>query len=118
MLSPKTDQYGQAFEHFIALELRAYLSYRRIKKKLSYWRTQHGHEVDFIIGNEIAIEVKATKKVTSKHLKGLNLLNEEGICQQYYLVSQDPIERRVNHCLVLHWETFLDRLWKGELFAF
>jgi uncharacterized protein len=113
-LQPKSDQYGQAFEHFIALELRAYLSYRRIKKKLSYWRTQHGHEVDFIIGNEIAIEVKTTKKVSSKHLKGLNLLHEEGLCQQYYLVSKDPIERKVGHCLLLHWTTFLDKLWKDD----
>jgi uncharacterized protein len=113
---PASNAHGEAFEHFIALELRAYLSYHRIKKKLSYWRTQHGYEVDFIIGNEIAIEIKTTKKVTNKHLKGLNLLHEEGICQHYYLVSQDPIERKMNHCIALHWTTFLDKLWKGELF--
>jgi hypothetical protein len=29
----------------------------------------HGHEVDFIIGDEIAIEVKCTDRVNDKHLK-------------------------------------------------
>ena len=50
-----SDLFGQAFEHFIALELRPYLSYRRVKKDLTYWLTTHGVKVDFIVGNEIAI---------------------------------------------------------------
>jgi predicted AAA+ superfamily ATPase len=114
-VSPKSDLYGQAFEHFIGLELRAYLSYKRIKKKLSYWRTQHGDEVDFIIGNEIAIEVKAATKISDKHLKGLKRLHEEDICRQYYLVSQDTVERKVNNYRIIHWKTFLEKLWQNEI---
>ena len=49
------------------------------------------------------------------HLKSLKLLNEENICQQYYLVSQDPVERKINNFMVIHWETFLKMLWQGEL---
>ena len=50
-IEPHSDQYGQAFEHFIAMELRAYLSYLRIDKKLSYWQAHNGQEVDFMIGD-------------------------------------------------------------------
>ena len=41
-ISPKTDLFGQAFEHFIAMEIRAWLDYRRINKSLSYWCSTHG----------------------------------------------------------------------------
>ncbi|MCK4608032.1 MAG: DUF4143 domain-containing protein, partial [Gammaproteobacteria bacterium] len=108
-------EFGHAFEHFIALELRAYLSYRRIHKSLSYWRTQQGHEVDFIIGDDIAIEVKATNKVSAKHLKGLKFLAEEQICKKYYLVSQDPFPREENNIIIQPWRNFLRDLWDDKI---
>jgi hypothetical protein len=40
------------------MEIRAYLGYRRIKLSLSFWRSTHGHEVDFLIGEKVAVEVK------------------------------------------------------------
>ena len=114
-LPPASDLYGQAFEHFIALELRAFISYQRLHKTLSYWATKHGHEVDFIIGDDIAIEVKAAHKISNKHLHGLKLLQEENICRVYFLISQDPIERRVSGVHCMPWNLFLDRLWSGKL---
>ena len=35
---------------------------------LSYWQAHNGQEADFIIGDDIAIEVKATNHVHDKHL--------------------------------------------------
>jgi uncharacterized protein len=113
-LPPASDLYGQAFEHFIALELRAYISYQRLHVPLSYWATKHGQEVDFIVGDELAIEVKTTNKVSDKHLTGLKLLQEENICQLYFLISQDPIERNVSGVHCLPWKTFLKNLWAGD----
>lgn len=50
ILSPKSDLWGKAFEHFIAMELRAYISYvLNNKVKLKYWRTTSQFEVDFIV---------------------------------------------------------------------
>lgn len=66
-------------ENFIYNELKAYLSYYRIKKELCFWRTQSKHEVGFVIGNDVAIEVKAEKNINSKHLKGLEAIREEQI---------------------------------------
>lgn len=114
-ITPKTDLFGQAFEHFIAMEIRAWLDYRRINKSLSYWCSTHGAEVDFIIGDEIAIEVKTTHQIHDKHLKNLNLLIEEDICKKYMIVSFDKINRKKGLIDILHWETFLMRLWRDEI---
>ena len=114
-ITPKTDLFGQAFEHFIAMEIRAWLDYRRINKPLSYWCSTHGAEVDFIIGDEIAIEVKTTHEIHDKHLKNLNLLIEEDICKKYMIVSFDKINRKKGLIDILHWETFLMRLWRDEI---
>lgn len=111
----QSDLYGNAFEHFIALELRAYLSYRRKHLPLSYWQAHNGQEVDFIIGDDIAIEVNATTHVQDKHLKGIKALEEEKICKKYFLVSQDNLKRRVNNIEIIPWQVFLERLWADDI---
>lgn len=114
-LERNSDLYGRSFEHWIGMELRAALSYQRTHQELCYWRSTHQHEVDFIIGDEVAIEVKASQRTTKRDGKGLRALQEEGICQRFYLVSQDPIERLDNGVHAVHWRTLLSRLWAGDL---
>lgn len=114
-IDPNSNLYGQAFEHFIILELRAYLSYRRMKKNLCYWRSKHGHEVDVIIEDDIAIEIKSTKQISSKHLKNLCYLAEEKIIKRYIILSHDPINRKVNNIEIMHWKEFIKMLWSDKL---
>jgi len=114
-IEPQSDLYGQAFEHFIFTELRAFLSYTRNRNKLSYWQAKNGQEVDFIIGDEIAIEVKSAANVQDKHLKGLKALQEERICKKYYLVCCDRTHRIVNDIEIIHWQDFLEKLWSKHL---
>ena len=111
----QSDLFGQAFEHFIAMELRAYISYSRKKLPLCFWRTPDGQEVDFVIGDRAAIEIKASKKISSKHLKGLRYLMEENKIEKYYMVSQDPIALIDEGIYILPWENFLKRLWDGQI---
>ena len=111
-----TDLFSQAFEHFIVMELRAYISYTRKKLPLNFWRTSTGHEVDFIVANQVAIAVKSIKKVSKKHLKSLNYLMEENKIKSYYLVSQDPIALKKAKIYILPWMDFLKRLWDGDIF--
>lgn len=106
--------YGKSFEQFIGMEIRAYLSYRRKKRELAYWRSTHGYEVDFLIGIETAIEVKASQKVSGRDLRGLKALKEENIFKNYILVSQDPINTRDDNFQALYWEKFLDDLWADK----
>lgn len=114
-LEPHSDIYGQAFEHFIATELRAYLSYNRNNSGLFYWQAKNGQEVDFIIGSEYAIEVKTAEQISAKHLKGIKALQEENIVRKYYLVSFDPIHRIVDDIEIIHWQKFLELLWSKGL---
>ena len=108
--------YGKSFEHFIWMELRAYLAYRqRNLTELSFWRTKHGQEVDFLIGKELAIEVKASTHVSTRDLKGLRVLAEEGVFKKFYLVSQDRNARSYESFTLVHWKTFLTTLWSDEL---
>ena len=114
-LDPQSDLYGQAFEHFIAMELRAYLSYSRMDMDLKYWQSKSGQEVDFIIGSEIAIEIKSTDKPSEKHMKGLKALQSEDVCKQYYLVCDTKIARRHDEIQIINWRDFLTKLWSDQV---
>ncbi len=114
----KSELFGRAFEHFIALELRAWISYQRVDIALQYWRSTSQHEVDFILGTDLAIEVKGTDLVTEKHLKGLRALKEEGLVRTYAVVSLDPNERVTEDGIrIWPWQTFLNKLWSSSQLA-
>ncbi len=116
-IDPNSDLYGNAFEHFIACELRAYISYRRKYVSLSYWQSKSGYEVDFVIGDTVAIEVKTSKRTQDKHLKGLKALAEENSIKHYYLISHDTINRKVDDKFnLIYWEDFLNKLWENKIF--
>lgn len=112
----KSELFGRIFEHFIALELRAYLAYRFIDLPLQYWRSTSHFEVDFIIGNQLAIEVKSADLVSDKHLKGIRALKEEGLIQNYAVISLDANERLTSDRIhIWPWKIFLKKLWSGEI---
>ena len=113
-LDRNSNLYGKSFEQFICMELRAYLSYRRKKLPLTFWRSKSGHEVDFLLGTKTAIEVKASKKISRNDFKGLKYLQEEGVFQNLILVSRDPISSRADSILTLPWQKFLTDLWRDK----
>jgi predicted AAA+ superfamily ATPase len=115
MLNRHSDDYGQAFEQFILMEIRAYLSYARTLQEMTFWRSVNGQEVDCVIGKDVAIEIKAAQKVTPRLLKGLETLSEEKIIKKYYLVSHDPLPQLKNKVHCLPWQVFLQKLWAGEI---
>ena len=69
-----------------------------------------------IINERIAVEVKATKRVSARDLKGLKALMEEGLLEKYILVCREDYPQLLdNGILILPYRDFLDRLWKGDL---
>ena len=113
---PRSENFGRAFEHFIHQELSAHSRYSGLHYPISYWRTASQLEVDFILGDhQVAIEVKGTEQVMSQHLKGLKAFREEYKTKHSIVVSLDAKPRIVDGILILPWETFLKRLWAGEL---
>ena len=111
LLDRNSNLYGAAFEQLIAQELRAYLSYRRIDAQLCFWRSTHQQEVDFVVGNTLAIEVKATKTATDRDAKHLRAFGEEQLVKHSFVITQDPVERYADGIHFLPWNVFLDRLW-------
>jgi predicted AAA+ superfamily ATPase len=112
---------GRSFEHFIMMELTAYLSYHRKREKICYWRTKTGLEVDFIIGEaKAAIEVKIDEQVHKQDLKGLIAFCEEHPETTALVVSQDTRKRKLElengqSILIMPWKMFLTELWGGDI---
>lgn len=110
----KSELFGKSFEHLIHNELFSYLSYRKDNRPLTFWRDRYGHEVDFIIGDEVSIEVKASENVTGKHLKNIKMLSKEVPFKKKLIVSLDPHPRKIEDISILPWQNFLSRLWADE----
>ena len=115
-VSKKGELFGKAFEHFIILEVRAFLSYSRKRLDARYWRSTSKMEVDLIIGNKTAIEIKSVELVQDKHLRGIRALKEEGLIENYMIVSLDKnIRSTKDNIKILPWQNFLNQLWKGRI---
>ncbi|MEW6713655.1 MAG: AAA family ATPase [Nitrospirota bacterium] len=110
---PGTPEFGEAFETYIMHELRSYIDYGS-DEPLAYWRSTSGFEVDFILGDHTAIEVKAKENVSAQDLKSLRALAEEKKLKRYICVSLSPRTRSVDGITVLPFRKFLDSLWSGE----
>lgn len=115
-IAPGAELFGRALEHFVFLELRAYLDYRRLDHPLTYWRSRSQFEVDFVIGDEVAVEVKGKPLVGNRELKGLQALSEDLTLRRKILVCCEREPRRLEGGIdVLPIETFLRKLWGGEI---
>ncbi|MFN8945475.1 MAG: ATP-binding protein, partial [Pseudobdellovibrionaceae bacterium] len=113
----RSESFGKAFEHFIIQEIRAYIGYSKSDELLTYWRTVGGQfEVDCLIGEELAIEIKGSEKFNEKMLSGLLELKKENKIKKFILVSRDPVVREVHGIQVIPYKTFLSNLWNGEYF--
>jgi len=110
---PRTPEFGEAFETYLMHELICYRDYVS-EEPLSYWRSTSGFEVDFIIGDHTAIEVKAKQNLSPVDLKSLNALSEEKKLKRYLCVSMEPRRRRIGDVIILPYKEFLEELWGGR----
>jgi predicted AAA+ superfamily ATPase len=113
-IKAKGPLFGPVFEHFIFMEIFARLSYAQDPRPLTFWQDKAGHEVDFMIADETAIEVKGSSSISSHDLKGMRRLHEERKTRHSIVVSLDPTPRRLEGIDILPWEVFLERLWGGS----
>ncbi len=111
-----TAEFGRYLENYIAMEIRSWLDYSGTKEGLSYWHAQSGQEVDFIIKEKVAVEVKATRRISPRDLKGLKALMEEGLMEKYILVCREDYPQLLdNGILILPYKDFLSALWEGKI---
>ena len=110
--------YGHAFEHLVVQELVAYLHYSHSEEKLSYWRTYTGVEVDIVVGDaRVAIEIKSTEEVQSRHMKNLKVFAEEHPACKLMIVSLDVFTRKTDNIECIYVMDFFKRLWNDTVFA-
>ncbi len=115
VLQRNSPDFGVALEHWILHELRAHRSYRQTHQPITFWRSTAGHEVDFCLGDHVAIEVKSTGRLTDRSFHGLRALQEERRFKRYVMVSFDKSTRRWEkgiECFFIL--DFLTALWEGE----
>ncbi len=109
---------GAAFEHYIFMELTAYIGIRELNCKINYWRSKTGLEVDFILNEgETAIEVKISESPTAKDYRGLIAFSEDYSPKKAIVVCLAPRKRLTDkNILITPWQEFLKELWSDQLF--
>ncbi|MGB5218758.1 MAG: ATP-binding protein [Smithella sp.] len=109
---PGTPEFGEAFETFMMHELSSWSDYVS-GEPLSFWRSTSGFEVDFIIGDHTAVEVKAKETVSAQDIKSLRALREEKKLKHFVCVCMEKRSREVDGIKILPYTEFLTFLWEG-----
>ncbi len=94
----------------VLVELLAHRDYVS-GEPVRYWRSTSNYEVDFILGDHTAIEVKAKENVSAADLRSLEALAEEKLLQRYVCVSLEARPRKVGKIEVVPYGDFLRELW-------
>ncbi len=114
---------GLSLEHFIFLELTAYIGINGINDHVEFWRSKSGLEVDFILDRgRIAIEVKLTAAPATEDLHGLLAFIADYNPEHRLVVCNAPHKRLVTTesgvtFNIVPWKNFLDELWAGKYFS-
>jgi uncharacterized protein len=115
-VTPESELFGKALEQIIYQELRAFLSYNEKDISLSYWRTHSQFEVDFLLDEKVAIEVKSSKNISARAEKGLNALAEDVKLERKLIVCLETARRRTSTGVeIVPVNDFLLELWAGEV---
>jgi len=110
-------EFGHFFEHFILMEIRAFLSYSSCYKNIYFWHTSCGKEVDLVVGEaEWAIEIKTSKQKSMKDFKGLLAFGEEFPTAKLLAITFDDTKRVIDRKIeVFPWREFLKQLWDSKV---
>lgn len=114
-LLPQTSAFGDAFEHWVVLELLKNSSYRRLDWEFSYLRSKDDVEIDLVIDRpgqpRLLVEIKSTEKIMDSDAKALESLGRDlDPKADRWLLSQDQIERKIGGTRALHWQKALEEL--------
>ncbi|MDT8390940.1 MAG: DUF4143 domain-containing protein [Lentisphaeria bacterium] len=108
---------GAALEGLVAQHLRAWIAYGQLRRKLFFWRTKGGSEVDFVIYGEgcfWALEVKHSRRVHRADLRGLRTFIEDYPEAKPFLLYQGRERVVVDGITCLPCEEFLRQLIPGK----
>lgn len=118
-LIEKTFAYGEAFEHFVILEILRLAHYFETEYRFSYLRTPSDVQVDLIIERPgkplLFIEIKSCDEIDRIDLSAfIRLTKDFGGCEAIVL-SRDPYRKKMDHVLLMHWQEGIKELFKEHL---
>ncbi|MFA6037667.1 MAG: AAA family ATPase [Legionellales bacterium] len=106
-LMESTSAYGEAFEHFIILQIMQLASYYHPEYRFSYIRTKDDLEIDLVVERPgkpiLLIEIKSATLVHPEQLRNLrsaaqDIENSEAIC-----LCREPFAKRYDNITVYPW---------------
>ena len=115
VLVPGTTAYGNAFEHWLVLEIYRLSRYQRDDWQFSFMRTRDDVEIDLVVERPgaplLLIEIKSKTKVSAGDAKSLELLGADlDKHAEKLLISQDVVGQRFGTTQALHWREALEKL--------
>ncbi len=118
---PSQEEKGALLETLVAGEVRAHLSYSGKHYPCHYWRNYQGTEVDLLVETQdgfAAVEVKANARWERRFNRGLHRVSEDIGKEKVrrYGVYLGQRSALVDDVLVLPVESFLERVWDGEIY--
>ena len=117
----KGEEAGASFEHYILMELIAYLGINEIDSPIHYWRSKSGLEVDFVLGHgKIAIETKIASHIDISDIRGMVAFCEDYQPDLACVVCLVPRKRIITtigktKIEILPWKDFIEGLWSGQV---
>jgi len=121
-LLPQTFAWGDAFEHWVLLEIVKNVSYCRLDWSFSFIRTKDDVEIDLVIERPGAptlfMEIKSKNLVDESDVKALETLGRDTDPDaERWLLSMDPLDRFLGKTRALHWQKAITELFGTLLFT-
>lgn len=115
-IQPQTIPFGDAFEHFIVLEIQKLIHYFPTEYRISFLMTKSGSESDLIVERPgkplLCIEIKSTDHIDRDDILSYihlthDLPNSEAIC-----LSRDPYMKKFDHVTAYPWQQGIYEIFK------
>ena len=117
-LIPGNYLWGDAFEHFVILEIQKLIQYSGNDFTLNYLRTYDDLEIDLVVErpgkSRLYLEIKSTPEISPRHLKNIVTLSKD-IQEEHELIclSQDPKKQVIQGVKCFPWQEGVRKYFQG-----
>lgn len=115
-ITPKTTAFGDAFEHFIILEIVRLSSYFQPDYRFSFIMTEAGVEVDLVVerpGNALlCIEIKSNDNINRDDISSFINLTKDIPNSEAIVLSQDSFSKKFDHVTCHPWQELFNLIKK------
>ena len=109
-----TYAFGEAFEHFLIVDIMRLSSYAKNDWRFSYLKTEGDAESDLIIDRpgmpRALVEIKSSDRVTERDTLALNRSYPDLVPAEAFCLSRDPHEKKIGSVWCLPWRAGIARL--------